>query len=79
MNEEKKALTPDELEVVSGGDAAAAETVVAYYEDGRPEYLIPQGDGVTFRTLRGAVYYLGDDGVYRNREYAQLYATNPVR
>lgn len=66
------------LSAVSGGEGAAPETVIAYYEDGRPEYLIPQGDGTTFLTLRGAVYYLGDDGVYRNREYTDLYATNPV-
>ena len=78
MSEEKKALTPDELEAVSGGDGAAAETVIAYYEDGHTEILIPQGDGVTFLTLKGAVNYLGDDGVYRNREYADLYVTNPV-
>lgn len=75
---EEKALSPDELGAVSGGVGAAGETVIAYYEDGNTELLLPQGDGVTFLTLRGAVYYLGDDGVYRSRGYTELYAANPL-
>ena len=64
MNEEK-VLSPNELDTVAGGAGNAGETVIAYYEDGRTETLISQGDGTVFKTLKGAVYYLGLDGVYR--------------
>ena len=78
MNEEK-ALSPNELDAVAGGAGKTGETVVAYYEDGNTETLISQRDGTTFKTLKGAVYYLGMDGVYRCKGYADLYAKKPVR
>ena len=55
------------------------KTVIAYYEDGNTEILISQGDGTTFTTLKGAVYYLGEDGVYRSKGYTSLYVRRPVK
>ena len=76
---EKKVLSAEELETVSGGAGKAGETVIAYYEDGNTEILISQGDGTTFTTLKGVVYYLGEDGVYRSKEYTSLYVRRPVK
>ena len=76
---EEKVLSSEELDTVSGGAGKAGETVIAYYEDGNTETLISQGDGTTFKTLKGAVYYLSMDGVYRCKGYADLYAKKPVR
>ena len=76
---EEKVLSSEELETVSGGAGNTGETVIAYYEDGNTEILISQGDGTTFTTLKGAVYYLGEDGVYRSKEYAPLYVRRPVK
>ena len=80
IGQDGNVLSANELEGVSGGEGGTAnEMVVAYYEDGNTEILISQGDGTTFVTARGAVYYLGEDGVYRSKEYADLYVNNPVR
>ena len=76
--------TKPEITVVSNPESAkeevsqesVKETFKAYYEDGTEEILTKEADG-TFLTAKGAVYYLGEDGVYRNRDYADLYATNP--
>lgn len=71
--------TKPEITVVSNPESAkevTQETVKAYYEDGTEEILTKEADG-TFLTAKGALYYLGEDGVYRNRDYADLYATNP--
>jgi hypothetical protein len=76
---EEKVLSSEELETVSGGAGNTGETVIAYYEDGNTEILISQGDGTTFTTLKGAVYYLGEDGVYRSKEYTSLYVRRPVK
>ncbi len=76
---EGKVLSSEEMENVSGGAGKAGETVIAYYEDGNTEILISQGDGTTFTTLKGAVYYLGEDGVYRSKEYTSLYVRRPVK
>jgi len=76
---EEKVLSPEELDTVSGGAGKAGETVIAYYEDGNTETLISQGDGTTFTTRKGVVYYLGLDGVYRSKGYVDLYAKRPVK
>ena len=79
LEQDGKDLSASELEGVAGGDGRnAPETVIAYYEDGNTEILTSQGDGTTFITARGALYYLGDDGVYRSRDYANLYVKNPA-
>ena len=65
-------------EAATEAPASAEATVTAYYEDGATETLTDQGDG-TFKTPKGAVYYLGDDGVYRARGYTDLYTTNPAQ
>lgn len=51
-------------------------TVTAFYEDGAEEILTKEEDG-TFLNGKGARYYLGDDGVYRCKGYADLYVQKP--
>ena len=48
----------------------------AFYEDGTVTYVYQRTDG-TWEIDSGIVYYLGTDGVYRSRGYADLYTQQP--
>ena len=54
------------------------KTVTAFYDNGTTEALTEQGDG-TWKAPNGAVYYLGEDGVYRANGFQDLYTTNPAQ
>ena len=48
----------------------------AFYADGTVTYIYQRTDG-SYELDNGAVYYLGDDGVYRSRGNVDLYTQQP--
>ena len=58
------------------GPQPTGRTMTAYYADGGSVTLQEYNDN-TWRTVRGAVYYLGADGVLRANGAADLYTKKP--